>query len=190
MSKKNQSSKQGFTIIEVLIVLAIAGLILLIVFLAVPALQRNSRNTAYRNEANALMAAVNEISGNQGGSNLDAGTWTKGDAVPASSDANYDAYRVMNAANTSNIQTIKIQANPATGTLLGDVTAIALGAAPTANQITVETVILRTRARCDTADDGVPAAHSSLRGTTRQLALYFATEVAGTDVPVPQCVQS
>ena len=36
---------EGFTIIEVLIVLAIAGLILLVVFLAVPALQRNARNT-------------------------------------------------------------------------------------------------------------------------------------------------
>ncbi|HPW47952.1 MAG TPA: prepilin-type N-terminal cleavage/methylation domain-containing protein, partial [Candidatus Saccharibacteria bacterium] len=38
MYKKDQ---KGFTIIEVLIVLAIAALILLIVFLAVPALQRN-----------------------------------------------------------------------------------------------------------------------------------------------------
>jgi prepilin-type N-terminal cleavage/methylation domain-containing protein len=36
-----QKRQQGFTIIEVLIVLAIAALILLIVFLAVPALQRN-----------------------------------------------------------------------------------------------------------------------------------------------------
>jgi prepilin-type N-terminal cleavage/methylation domain-containing protein len=39
LSLKN--NKKGFTIIEVLIVLAIAGVIMVIVFLAVPALQRN-----------------------------------------------------------------------------------------------------------------------------------------------------
>ena len=38
------SWKSGFTIIEVLIVLAIAGIILLIVFMAVPNLERNYRN--------------------------------------------------------------------------------------------------------------------------------------------------
>ena len=39
LNKLKKSDKDGFTIIEVMIVLAIAGLILLIVFLAVPALQ-------------------------------------------------------------------------------------------------------------------------------------------------------
>lgn len=36
---------KGFTIIEVVLVLAIAGLIFLAVFLALPALQRNQRDT-------------------------------------------------------------------------------------------------------------------------------------------------
>ena len=58
--KKLQNNKSGFTIIEVLIVLAIAGLIMLIVFLAVPALQRNSRNTQRRNDVGKLLGAVNE----------------------------------------------------------------------------------------------------------------------------------
>ncbi|MBI2007837.1 prepilin-type N-terminal cleavage/methylation domain-containing protein [Candidatus Saccharibacteria bacterium] len=58
---------KGFTIIEVLIVLAIAGLILAIVFLAVPALQRNSRNTGIRSDAASVLAAVNDfIANNQG----------------------------------------------------------------------------------------------------------------------------
>lgn len=56
---------EGFTIIEVLIVLAIAGLILLIVFLAVPALQRNSRNTTRNNEAARISAAVSECLANR-----------------------------------------------------------------------------------------------------------------------------
>jgi prepilin-type N-terminal cleavage/methylation domain-containing protein len=57
-------SQKGFTIIEVLIVLAIAGLILLIVFLAVPALQRNSRNTQRRTDVTRLLGAVHEVSNN------------------------------------------------------------------------------------------------------------------------------
>ncbi|HEY5152734.1 MAG TPA: type II secretion system protein [Candidatus Saccharimonadales bacterium] len=64
---KQQKSDQGFTIIEVMIVLAIAGLILLIVFLAVPALQRNSRNTQRKNDVSALIGAVNEYTSNNNG---------------------------------------------------------------------------------------------------------------------------
>jgi len=64
---KTEKSDQGFTIIEVMIVLAIAGLILLIVFLAVPALQRSARNTQRKNDAAAVDAAIsNYISDNNG----------------------------------------------------------------------------------------------------------------------------
>ncbi|MDZ7786409.1 MAG: type II secretion system protein [Candidatus Saccharibacteria bacterium] len=61
-SNITKSGKQtsGFTIVEVLIVLAIAGLILLIVFLAVPALQRNARNNQRKNDARLLHTAVAE----------------------------------------------------------------------------------------------------------------------------------
>lgn len=59
--------EQGFTIVEVMIVLAIAGLIILVVFLAVPALQRNSRNTQRSNDASLVGAAVNECLTNRNG---------------------------------------------------------------------------------------------------------------------------
>lgn len=59
--------KKGFTIIEVLIVLAIAGLIMLVVFLAVPALQRNSRNNGRNADASRTAAAVNECITNNNG---------------------------------------------------------------------------------------------------------------------------
>jgi len=62
-----KSNQKGFTIIEVLIVLAIAGLIMLIVFLAVPALQRNSRNTQVRNGASAVLSTANEFVANNNG---------------------------------------------------------------------------------------------------------------------------
>lgn len=67
MNVLQKKKQEGFTIIEVLIVLAIAGLIMLIVFLAVPALQRNARNTARNNDANLLTSAVNECLSNRNG---------------------------------------------------------------------------------------------------------------------------
>jgi prepilin-type N-terminal cleavage/methylation domain-containing protein len=57
----------GFTIIEVMIVLAIAGVIMLIVLLTVPALQRNSRNTQRRSDAGHVASLINEYSANNGG---------------------------------------------------------------------------------------------------------------------------
>ncbi len=64
---KLRKADKGFTIIEVMIVLAIAGLIMLIVFLAVPALQRNSRNTNRRSDAARISSAVaNFIANNNG----------------------------------------------------------------------------------------------------------------------------
>lgn len=67
MLKQLKKQDKGFTIIEVMIVLAIAGLIMLIVFLAVPALQRNSRNTQRNNDAGLVAAAVNECINNRNG---------------------------------------------------------------------------------------------------------------------------
>lgn len=68
MKNTIQKKKQeGFTIIEVLIVLAIAGLIILIVFLAVPALQRNSRNTQRKNDVSNILGAVSEFNSNNNG---------------------------------------------------------------------------------------------------------------------------
>lgn len=69
---KLEKSSQGFTIIEVMIVLAIAGLILLIVLLAVPALQRNARNTAIKDDAGAIAAGISEFATNNDGAKPDA----------------------------------------------------------------------------------------------------------------------
>ncbi|HWB38791.1 MAG TPA: type II secretion system protein [Candidatus Saccharimonadales bacterium] len=67
MLKLNKSDNKGFTIIETMIVLAIAGLILLIVFLAVPALQRNARNTQRKNDAASILAGVSSFISNNNG---------------------------------------------------------------------------------------------------------------------------
>jgi len=64
MTHKLSTKQKGFTIVEVLIVLAIAGVIMLVVFLAVPALQRSSRNTQRKSDVNHLMALINEYKAN------------------------------------------------------------------------------------------------------------------------------
>ena len=64
----SQRKTKGFTIIEVVLVLAIAGLIFLMVFVALPALQAGQRDTARKNDASTVLSAVNTyISGNRGG---------------------------------------------------------------------------------------------------------------------------
>jgi len=55
---KKVKKEKGFTIIEVALVLAIAGLIFLVVFLAVPALQRNQRDDARKRDVSLVVQAV------------------------------------------------------------------------------------------------------------------------------------
>ena len=62
-----QHKKQGFTIIEVVLVLAIAGLIFLMVFIALPALQRNQRDTQRKDDLGRVKVAINNyMSSNRG----------------------------------------------------------------------------------------------------------------------------
>lgn len=63
----NTKSKKGFTIIEVVLVLAVAGLIFLMVFIALPALQRSQRDTQRRNDYGMLSAAITSYSASNGG---------------------------------------------------------------------------------------------------------------------------
>jgi len=63
----SNGKNKGFTIIEVMIVLAIAALILLVVFLAVPALQRSQRNNARKTDSSRVAAAVVEFTSNNSG---------------------------------------------------------------------------------------------------------------------------
>lgn len=62
-----QTNKKGFTIIEVVLVLAIAALIFLMIFVALPALQRGQRDTARKNEAGSIASAVNTFRSNNRG---------------------------------------------------------------------------------------------------------------------------
>lgn len=96
---------EGFTIIEVMIVLAIAGLIMLIVFLAVPALQRNARNTQMKNDASAVAGAISEFETNNNG------------ALPAAADIAIASGVITVGSTTQNQATGKVQGTTTLATL-------------------------------------------------------------------------
>lgn len=78
--EKGENSKSGFTIIEVSLVLAIAGLIFLMVFIALPALQRSQRDAKRKEDITALVTAIKKYQTNNRGA-LPAetsGSFTKG----------------------------------------------------------------------------------------------------------------
>ena len=66
-------NKKGFTIIEVVLVLAIAGLIFAMVFIALPALQRSQRDQSRKNDASTVAAAIT----NWNSANRNGGTFSE-----------------------------------------------------------------------------------------------------------------
>ncbi len=144
--KKNNS---GFTIIEVLIVLAIAGLILLVVFLAVPALQRNARNTSRKSDVSALLAAVTEDSSNNGGS-------LAADATLAYTGSETKLGTAVVKSGYYNNGTAKV-------VTCGDATCtVALG------KVDVDTVLIVKKATCN--------GNVIAQGSGRSVAAYFMIE--------------
>lgn len=85
MLNKILKSKKAFTIVEVVLVLAIAGVIMAVVFLAVPALQAGQRDQSRKTDANNVLLGMTTFQGNNSGQvpnastlNSDGTTW----AVP------------------------------------------------------------------------------------------------------------
>lgn len=63
VQRKTKQTK-GFTIIEVVLVLAIAGLIFLMVFIALPALQKSQRDSARKSEVGTVASAIQSYMSN------------------------------------------------------------------------------------------------------------------------------
>lgn len=66
MNKTNNNEK-GFTIIEVVLVLAIAALIFLMVFIALPTLQRNQRDAQRRQDVSRVLSQISSFQSNNRG---------------------------------------------------------------------------------------------------------------------------
>ena len=147
LSKLHKSKKgQGFTIIEVLIVLAIAGLILLVVFLAVPALQRNSRNTQRKDDVARVGSAIQEFTNNNNGT------------LPTATD---------NASIQALLGTLAYYTNT-------NVTVSGAGSGTVTNGTTVDTVNIYTGSKCAAMTGGRGA--TSTGATTREIAIVYSSE--------------
>jgi len=158
---KQQRKQEGFTIIEVLIVLAIAGLIMLVVFMAVPALQRNSRTTQRKADISSFLGAVQEYTNNNGG-------------VGPSSQANVTTVfgNFKPGFYTTSANYYYATAAPAVPATIGN------GAGDAAT-VTSENVILVKGFKCASAN-AAPVA-----GTARNYAVIYAVESGGN--PIYQC---
>lgn len=150
--------EKGFTIIEVLIVLAIAGLILLVVFLAVPALQRNARNTQRTTDAGNILSAVSEYIGNNNGQ------------LPANCTTACGSGSSMTiGASGSNTVPVNLGYYTATGANL----TIATFASGNTNTTTTDTAVVMKGAICSTSTAGDPAA-----GSSRSVVILYTLETA------------
>lgn len=67
MNIQRKEKGKGFTIIEVVLVLAIAGLIFMMVFIALPALQRGQRDTQRRSDVTRVNAQLTSYQSNNRG---------------------------------------------------------------------------------------------------------------------------
>lgn len=96
-SNKNQNStKKGFTIIEVVLVLAVAGLIFLMIFLALPALQRSQRDTERKQDVAMVVTALH----NWKAANRGKGYTTFGNSNITASDPNDEYDKNNNITNS------------------------------------------------------------------------------------------
>jgi prepilin-type N-terminal cleavage/methylation domain-containing protein len=163
LKKSQGEAEKGFTIIEVMIVLAIAGLILLIVFLAVPALQRNSRNTQRKSAASQVLTSVSNYVSNNNGTIPN----TQALLDTARSDYRPGFYVVAN---------IFYHANTAI-----DTSAAAAGS-ESATNLTTEDIIYYNGAICN----GNTA--TATGASPRSYAVTYAIESGGG--PVPQCIDN
>ena len=106
---QRKNNEKGFTIIEVVLVLAIAGLIFLVVFLALPALQRSQRDTQRKQDASRFAAQIQNYQSSNKGELPTAVAGTTAPAVNAFIDsylrANQDKFADPRGPNYSAIFT-------------------------------------------------------------------------------------
>ena len=150
---------KGFIIIEVVLVLAIAGLIFLMVFVALPALQAGQRDTARKNDVGSAASAVNSyVSAKRG-------------ALPP----NAAALGAFNA--TSGKWSNFLEAVSGNTTVVGLTTVTATITPAQADG----TINIYLRGRCGTVSTttGTAPTQQIIQGTARQYAVVTRIEAGG-----------
>ncbi|HSX32244.1 MAG TPA: type II secretion system protein [Candidatus Saccharimonadales bacterium] len=157
LSNTHKTKDKGFTIIEVLIVLAIAGLILLVVFLAVPALQRNARNTTRKSDVASILAGISEyVNNNDGTQPANQATMGTGNTATIGSSGN----------------TVDVKLGAYKSDQLSSTTTVA-----TANPNDVNKVVIVYGGKCDTTTIGNSVAGGPSRGFVALYTLEPATKL-------------
>jgi prepilin-type N-terminal cleavage/methylation domain-containing protein len=170
MTTKLRNKQSGFTIIEVLIVLVIAGLIMLIVFLAVPALQRNSRNTQRKNDVAALIAAVQEYRTNKG-------------SAPASV-TDFIGRAKLGFYQASDVALVPSGSNPSANPNDALTVALTLGGIPPNVMAAESRVVIALGGKCNTNGNGVGGANAS----AKSVAAVYGLETGSGSTTV--CTES
>lgn len=156
MNTKLQQRK-GFTIIEVVLVLAIAALIILMVFIAWPALQRTQRDQARKSDIALIGSTISTFKSNNKGK------------LPNICELN----KLVFKQGTSIYQAVDCASGDATGSDIITQSAVADNSA-----VDIKQVIVVPRGKCD-------GNNVRTDGSPRQVALAFAVEASGT--PMRQC---
>ncbi len=166
MENKIKKQSQGFTIIEVMIVLAIAALILVVVLIAVPQLQRNQRNSARANDASRVATSAANWSANN-----------KGATVPTSGNAQSVALSLIQNDLGDMAQYTASSAVKST--------------ALTGNGVTVNNLndlVIVPGAKCGSVSGPYGSYNGAVQGQTREQVVLYATENSSSNA-VPQCIQ-
>jgi prepilin-type N-terminal cleavage/methylation domain-containing protein len=164
MLRKTPKSRNGFTIIEIMIVLAIAGLIMLIVFLAVPGLQRASRNTQRKNDVSAIAASVANYIDNNGGT-IPGGTGGAAGSLTiclTNACAGNTETATLGYYTAGNVTLVTGSANPATPT--------------------TTSVVIDTGYNCNASGTGLGNVSS------RSAAILYAIETSSSNI-AQQCIE-
>lgn len=143
--KKQQT---GFTIIEVVLVLAIAALIFLMVFIALPALQRNQRDTARKTVTSKVSSAVTSYQSNNRGAQPTNGAALNGyvDGTVSGNDTQIESEYTVKVNKWASGDTVGAAAK--------------------------DVVQVYTGATCGTGDD----INKAVSGTTRNAAILIQLE--------------
>lgn len=163
-------NRKGFTIIEVVLVLAIAGLIFMMVFLALPALQRSQRDTQRKNDlSRAITAITNYSAANRGLIPLVAADFTTLTTSYLANATNGDSFIDPAGINTSQAATTTtyLFATPTTGAQA----ALTAGFLPASTQ---NVIYPTTGAICSSTSPG-----ATVVGGSRKIALRMYLEGGG-----------
>ncbi|CAN5405824.1 hypothetical protein BH10PAT4_BH10PAT4_2010 [soil metagenome] len=151
-----QTKEKGFTIIEVVLVLAIAGLIFLMVFIALPALQRSQRDSARKSEVGTVASSITSYQSNNRG--------TAPTAVQIGQYVTGNNTAVLESGSTITVRSVAYGVGI---NLTADLTA----SATVDNVLNPDEILVYFGYKCDPSNSS-----ALIRGTSRQAAIAVALE--------------